>query len=193
MDFTDGVVELTETELRIASALADMAIARGGTFDDFQTPVYLRGLVDLDSHLVARACDALGREPRADYTPVVPPVGTIRQRVLDLARVDAAAESAAKLLPAPVSEPDEKPYFCLECRDEPYGWRVVWCRGVGSMASTGTPKDTTLTVLVCARRGSHPPHTYTERCTCYGVNPVSAAHRRRMHEAIQRRAQKARS
>lgn len=180
MDITHAIPELTEGELTIASALVDMAIARGGTFDDYQTPVYLRGLVDLDARLVARACEQIGLETRASYEQVVPAVGIIRARVVALSRDDAAKEAAAKLLPAPVAEPDEKPYFCLECRDEPHGWRTYWCRGKGPQAVIDQLERTG--VLPCARRHSHDPHTYVDRCGCYEVNPVSAAHRRRMAE-----------
>jgi len=181
--------DLTTSELTIASALADMAIARGGTFDDYQTPIYLRGLVDLDSQLVARACEALGLEPREDYTPVVPPVGTIRQRVGELARKDTAAEAAKKLLPLPVSEDNEKPYFCLDCRDEPYAWRVYRCGGRGKAAGMVGGEGA---VFACARRNDHAAHTYVERCGCYSTNPVSAEHRRRMDAAKAKRETKRR-
>lgn len=188
MDFTE-TVELTESELHIASALADMAIARGGTFDDYQTPVYLRGLVDLDAGLVGRACEQIGLEPRDPYSPVVPPVGTIRARVFALAREDTAKIAAAKLLPAPVAEPDEQPYFCLECRDEPNAWVVRWCRGRGKSAVVEST-DRGLAILPCARRDSHPPHSYAERCACLPSNPVIAGHRRRIRDAQQRKSER---
>lgn len=185
----DTTHELTESELTIASALADMAIARGGTFDDYQTPIYLRGLVDLDAALVARACEQLGLEPREDFTPVVPPVGTIRQRVERLAREDTAKAAAAKLLPLPKSEDDEPRYFCVACRDEPYGWRVFRCGGKGESAGLARGDGE---LYACSRRVDHYPHSYVERCACHGTNPVSAEHRRRMDEARVKRESRTR-
>jgi len=178
MELTD---QLSESELQIASALADMAIARGGTFDDYQTPIYLRALVDLDAGLVARACEAFGLEPREAYAPVVPAVGAIRQRVAQLAREDTARAAGAKLLPMPAREnPDEPTFFCRDCWDEPFGWRPLRCRGVGP--ASGELKSSE-PIRPCGRMKAHGAHTYVEQCACYGVNPVSAAHRRRMDEA----------
>lgn len=187
--------DITEHELAIASALADMAIARGGLLDDFQTPVYLRALVDLDPALIARACEAIGLERREDFEPVLPPVGTIRARVEQMAQEDAATAAAAKLLPPPVAEPDERPYFCLLCRDEPSAWRPYRCLGWGQAVAEESRDDERLTVLACARRTPHGSHTYVERCTCADVNPVIAAHKRRIaqHRAQQAPARRGRS
>lgn len=176
------------TELTIGNALVRLAAARGGLLDDVTSEVYLERLSRFDPFLVKRACEHWSDIPREDYQPVLPPVGALIETLEQFARDDRAELAAAKLLPAPVAEPDEKPYFCLDCHDEPYGWRSLWCRGVGQHASTSGPKDPNLGIRACARRQSHSSHTYVERCACFEVNPNSAAHRRRMAEHQQKKA-----
>ncbi len=183
----------TETTVAIAEAVLRLSIARGaGVVDDITGDVYVRGLLDLRADLVTSACDELGLEPRGEFKPAMPSLADIRGRVEALARDESAREASAKLLPAPVSEADEKPYFCLECRDEPFAWRSFWCRGIGQHASTTGPKDANLSSMLCARRGPHVSHTYVEKCGCASVNPVSAEHRRRMNEAKAKRETKRR-
>lgn len=177
-----------QTDLTIGDALVRLSAARGGLLDDVTSEVYLERLSRFDPLLVKRACEHWSDVPRQEFQPVLPPVGSLIDTVERFARDDAAKDAAAKLLPAPVAEPDEKPYFCLECHDEPYGWRSLWCRGVGLQASTGNPKDHTLSIRPCARRNSHYPHTYVERCACFDVNPNSAEHRRRMAEFANKKA-----
>lgn len=179
-----------QAALTVGDALVRLAAARGGLLDDVTSEVYLERLSRFDPHLVKRACEHWSDVPRQEYQPVLPPVGTLIETAERFAREDAAKESAARLLPAPVAEPDEKPYFCLECRDEPHGWRSFWCRGVGAFASGGGPDGTPIASRTCARRASHGPHVYVERCGCYDVNPNSAADRRRM-EAFRQRKQSA--
>ena len=174
-----------QTALTIGDALVRLAAARGGLLDDVTSEVYLERLSRFDPRLVRRACEHWSDVPRQEYQPVLPPVGRLIETVERLAREDAATASAAKLLPPPVAEPDEKPYFCLACRDEPYGWRAYWCRGRGQ-ASAGETSDRA-DVRVCGRRDSHAAHTYVERCGCYDVNPTSAASRRRIAEFHQRK------
>lgn len=174
------------TELTIGDALVRLAAARGGLLDDVTSEVYLERLSRLDALLVKRACEHWSDIPREDFQPVLPPVGLLIETAERFARDDQAQIAAAKLLPAPVREDDEKPYFCLECRDEPYGWRAYWCRGKGKSAVIDQPDRSG--VLPCARRDSHSPHSYVERCSCFDVNPNSAAHRRRITEFQQRKA-----
>lgn len=182
---------LTPDEIAIAAALGDMAIGRGGTLDEQQTPVYLRGLVEVNAAYVVRACRVLERARRQEYEPVVPAIGTIRALAEDLARADGERVARAKLLPPPVAEEDEKPYFCLDCRDEPSAWVTRWCRGHGRHVVVDEPSPR-YTVLPCGRRTSHGPHAWVESCACRSVNPVIHAHQQRMHAARDRKAHVAR-
>lgn len=187
MNSSAWLPEITESEIRLASALADMAIGRGGTFDDYQTPVYLRGLADLDVSLLERACRLLALEKRAEFEPVVPSIGVIRERAEQIGRQDTAQAAAAKLLPAPKREGDEPTYFCHECHDEPNGWRIFWCRGAGVelVVETRDRGD----VFPCARKDKHKPHAYADRCKCLPYNPVIAKARERQRAFVDRKAQ----
>lgn len=183
---------VTDAELVIASALAELAIARGGVLDEHQTPVYVRGLADLESGDVRAACDALAREPREDYGTVLPDVGTIRARAFEVARDRADEAARAKLLPPPRRRDDDEPTFhCLACFDEPNGWRQFWCPGSGALrvdVSQRHARHDGLAIAGCGRLKAHGPHAYTERCTCVDTNPVIAEHRRKQAEYQQRRA-----
>lgn len=186
-------VEHVESVTDIATAVLRLSIARGGgVLDDITGDVYVRGLMDLRADLVTEACDDLGLEPREDFKPAMPTVADIRARVDRIAREAAARDAAAKLLPAPVSEPDERPYFCLDCRDEPHAWRAFWCAGIGSAASRTGPTDPRRTVCPCSRRHPHAHHGYVERCQCADVNPIIAEHRRRIASFQEQRQERRR-
>jgi len=171
---------------RIGKALINLALARQASdFGDAGQRVYVPLLADLDAAMVAGACAWFARQPRADYTATMPSVGDLRAKASELAREARETAQRAKLLPLPASVDDEPRFFCTKCFDEPSGWRVCWCPGDGS-ARESEPNARALSTLVasCGRTGHggvpHQPHTYTERCSCWTVNPVIAKQRQRM-------------
>jgi hypothetical protein len=148
--------------VRMGSALAALAVARGGLLDDAQAVVYLRLLQGADPGLVERACEAIAREPRPEFDPLMPAVGAILERARTIHAEDAKVAARAKLLPLPKSEDDEPRYFCLDCHDESSGWRELNC-----------PEDR------CGRHERHYAHSYVVRCHCWQRNPVVAERRKR--------------
>lgn len=80
----------------------------------------------------------------------------------------------------------EPTYHCIDCKDEPNGWRVFWCPGVGDSHSGELLPGR----AICARRHDHYPHSYVERCGCIDTNPVIQTHRLRMREAAVKRVQR---
>lgn len=182
-------LDLTEAELRVAIALRDLAIARGGEMDGDQYAVYLRALADQTPALVERACAEIGIEPRGAFESVVPPVGQIRARVAELARRDRETDASRRLLPMPAdARPDREPtFFCLDCLDEPSGWRLWWCPGRGVRRTFERREDDVTPMAECARGAEHAPHAYAARCACVDTNPVIARHRQRLAEARHRR------
>jgi len=161
-------------DMQTANALANLAIARGGTLDDPTGLVYLRQLEDLSPDFVERACLRLANEPRGAYETTMPAVGTIRAAVGVLEREARAAEQALKLLPLPARESDEPTYFCTLCFDEPSAWRVFWCAGSPITAHLSADAKR-LPIYHCGRTKTHYAHSYTERCECLPTNPVIAA------------------
>lgn len=168
----------------VAEALSRLSIARGGSPDARVGEVYLDALDDLDADLVRRACDALARQPRAEFESALPSVGAIRVVAAKLIAQDADAQALSMLLPAPKDEANGPRYFCLDCRDEPSGWRIFDCRGIGEFASIETR-----TWTPCGRTKEHRPHSFAERCHCAPYNPVSKAARDRMAVARQKRGE----
>jgi len=73
-------------------------------------------------------------------------------------------------------------FYCADCQDEPSGWRIFECRGVGPFASTRDKP-----YFPCARLQEHGPHSYADRCHCLNTNPVTRAARERMVAAQERR------
>lgn len=149
-------------------ALKFLAVARQADPDFETSGVYLIALADLDSRLVMRACRQLALEPRLDFMPAMPAVGTIRALVAELARADAEAERHARYLPRPAS--DEPTYVCLTCLDG-YWVKSFWCPGRGSDQPKHARHDGLVT-RPCVRRNLHAPHTWTEKCSCVETNPV---------------------
>lgn len=176
-----------EWDLAVGSALAECAVARGGSRDDIEGDVYLRKLEDLDAELVRRALDAFALERRKEFESVIPSVGAIRSRCEELARQDAEQAAARKLLPMPASEADPRTlYFCLDCHDESSGWREMFCHGAStSKDPNARPYRLQIPTYYCGRKHGHVPHYYVERCACYETNPVIAKRR-----AAQSRPQK---
>ncbi len=89
---------------------------------------------------------------------------------------------------------DEPTYHCLDCYDEPNGWRVYWCQGDGEYRKSPQDKPAVekhATTRDCERNKAHYPHTYTERCGCFYTNPIRAAARERRKQAAQERAAQA--
>jgi len=170
----------------VADAVARLAIARAAEIDEFMSQVYVQTLEDLDAGLVRRACGYLARLERGEFESAMPSVGTIRNTCATIAAEDARA-NAQKLLGAmPKSDRAEPTYYCLDCHDEPSGWRVFTCRGVGEGASTADTKWTP-----CGRIKPHGAHSFAEKCVCLPYNPVSKAARDRMAVAQVKRTTRA--
>lgn len=169
-------------EMVVVEALSRLAIARGGVLDEITLSVYLDTLDDQSPQLVARACATLAKTPREEFGPVVPAVGTIRELVGKIAREDSEREAAKRLLPAPKRDSDEPVFFCLNCHDEPNGWSITWCPGVGDVREL-SPTDRALSTRICpcGQGQRHRAHTYAERCPCLETNPIIARHRERVH------------
>lgn len=167
---------------RRREALKFLAIARQvGDSDAGIGVVYLKGTEDLDPGVLERVCEQLGKEPRAEFAPTMPDLGTIRRRCEELARRDAEHVAASKVLPLPAHLDDHDPrtwVYCSDCRDESSGWREMFCTGGGERKDeTARPVDFKTPIYYCGRKVQHPPHAYTERCACYATNPVIAARR----------------
>lgn len=86
----------------------------------------------------------------------------------------------------PVFRPQDEPTFsCATCRDEPSGHVVFWCEGFGEYRVLGpSRRGSDLVVKFCRRTKLHPPHTFTDRCHCYGHN--ATVERRKQREREQR-------
>ena len=147
---------------RIGSALAALAVARGGLLDEAQAVVYLRLLQGSDPSLIERACEAIAKERRPEFDPLMPAVGTILARAQRVHRADAERTVITHLLPLPQSEDDAPVYFCRECLDESSGWHIRQCQ-----------------TIECGRPKRHAPHPYAIRCECWRRNPVVHARHQR--------------
>ncbi|MCR4375632.1 MAG: hypothetical protein NUW22_12365 [Acidobacteria bacterium] len=175
---------------RRREALKYLAVARQAEVDPAVGVVYQRGLEDIDAGLVERACEAFGKEPRADYKSALPELGALRARCEGLAREDAERAAATKLLPMPASEDDPRTwYFCQDCHDESSGWREYFCAGSGALKDPARrPYALTVPVYPCARKQGHAPHAYVEKCPCYATNPVIAKRREAQQQHTTQRA-----
>jgi hypothetical protein len=167
---------------RLQTALSFLSAARQADPDPETAVVYMTALSDISDDAIERACHELAKRPRKDFEPALPTVGTIRETALALQQADADLAARAKLLPWPSkAQPDEPTFFCVQCFDEPNGFRVFACPGVGDQrdATMGLAPDR----HPCGRPKSHRPHTYSERCGCVDTNPVIRAHRERARAA----------
>lgn len=63
---------------------------------------------------------------------------------------------------------------CLRCEDT--GFALSRCDGGSGLRGL---RDTHLPLARCAHCGPHKPHSYAERCSCAGTNPVLLARRER--------------
>ncbi len=165
----------------ISDAIARLAIARGSMVDDLTSDVYLDALADVSPELVRAACLELSKLPRADYETALPSVGTIREYCDRVAKRLESEAAAKRLLPVPKGDQDGPRVFCPHCQDEPSGWYLVWCHGSGQgFKSTPHERHADLEPCVCARRPSHPAHSWAVKCSCVDVNPIIAKSRARM-------------
>lgn len=164
-----------EVSADVRRALSALALAVNHGLEDEQLKVTAYALREVPASLVRRACLRLAETSKFWPRPV-----ELRECADEIARDDAQQAAAAKLLPLPASEDNEPRFFCLDCRDEPFGWRVFKCGGKGKAAGIARGDGT---VYACSRRKDHAAHSYVETCACAQTNPVSAAHRRRMDEA----------
>jgi|SRR5215831_12049974 len=169
----DHKISLQQSSEIIGNALAHLAIARGSLIDDaLQSRVYLEGLIDLDPHLVERACRALGLIKREPYEPVLPSVGTIRERVEIIAKEYAEQDRRALVAPMP-DDADNDPRSWIYCRDcEDNGWQTLWCPGThAETRAKSSDRNSTLKTRACDRPNAHPAHSYARRCDCRQRNP----------------------
>lgn len=168
-------------ELIIGEALARLAVARGGRIDAMQSDVYLDGLLDLPPDLVQRACLDIGKRPRVEFDSILPSVGEIRAEVETVRRTDVETDARRLLGSAPKNRGDEPTFYCLDCHDEPNGWRIYQCRGVGEVAKRGDGDYSP-----CGRTKTHTPHAFAELCACLPHNPVIARAKEQMRKARQK-------
>jgi len=75
----------------------------------------------------------------------------------------------------------EPTYECLDCKDEPNGWRMWWCPGV-ELAGRAQPDDITARHS-CGRTMAHAPHSYADRCPCLPTNQTIQRAKERMNAA----------
>ena len=80
-------------------------------------------------------------------------------------------------------ERDEPTYYCPVCLDEPSGWKVMACCGVGEAYRAEHGVVSAVETCACARRTDHGPHSYAERCACADTNPVILRYRQAREEA----------
>jgi hypothetical protein len=183
--------DFVPASLRIVNAIARLAIARSTEADDEVGQVYARGLTDLDPRYVERVCEELGREARKPFEPALPELGTIRARIVELAKAEAAEERFKALPPMPADSSDQDRRLwqhCRACGDEPSGWKLVWCCGSGGQrVETPHERHADFERQHCGLRKPHGPHSHAVRCTCHGNNPV-VAHRKQRLEAARRSA-----
>lgn len=163
----------------LLTALKALAIARSTEADEAVLAVYLHSLSDLDVELVTRACERLGKQPRLEYQAALPEVGLIRAEVAVIAREDREAARVRQLAPhTTTGDGDPRTWvYCTLCLDTSY--RNFRCDGGSGECGD---RDTALRIVRCARRHSHFPHSYSERCQCYDTNPVIARRRERQQE-----------
>lgn len=170
-------------------ALKFLSVARQAEMDFDASGVYLIALADLDPALVMRACRELAHEPRREFEAAMPPVGTIRARVEQLAREDAKAAREARYLPMPPDD-DEPRYICLQCHDG-YWVTSAWCPGSGSQkAATKHPRHEHLSYRLCDRRKGHAAHTWTWVCSCVATNPVIQKARESQRDRLEARGRR---
>jgi hypothetical protein len=157
-------------------ALVGLALALNHGLPEEQVSVFAFALKDLPLPLVRMATMRLAQTER-----FWPKVADVRAMVETLAREQRDAEARAKLaLPPPTSE-REPTFYCLACLDEPSGWRLWWCPGVGpSRTFDRSDRDTRMSMAECGRRMHHTPHTYAVKCECLPTNPVIAKARERL-------------
>jgi len=109
----------------------------------------------------------------------VPDVGTVRATVAAIAHEDSQAAKLKALAPMPMADDEGPRFFCLNCHDEPAGWRPFWCPGTGSGRTFDRPDRADGSTVECGKHRAHTAHQYVHRCECYETNPVIAEHRRR--------------
>jgi hypothetical protein len=165
----------------IAESIARLALARGADGDEFTSSVYLETLIDLDADVMRRACSGLSKQSRGEFESAMPSVGQIRERCAEIAQTDLETQQRMLLGAAPKSENHEPTFYCLDCQDEPNGWRESRCRGVAPFAASDDGKYSP-----CGRTHSHLPHPFVDRCRCLPHNPVIAAARDRMMKSVQK-------
>lgn len=169
-------------KVTVTKTLQNLAIARQAELLDGAIRVYLHILGGLAPRHISLACEQLASEPRAAYSTLMPPAGDIRALAEQVGLAEAETERLKRLMPLPVADVDGVRFFCLECYDESAGWRTHWCPGEGPQrvqADAKPDRHARLPISRCGHTRSHAAHTFSDRCACYDVNPVIAAHRAR--------------
>jgi hypothetical protein len=181
------MTDFVPASVRVGNAILRLAIARSTEIDEEATTVFVRGLLDLDPRHVEQVCEEIGREPRREFTPALPELGTIRARVVELAKAEASEQRFKALppMPADAAEQDRRLWLhCRACGDEPSGWKLVWCAGSGRQrAAEPTARFVDMDREHCGLRKEHAAHANTVRCSCHGNNPVVARRRERLDAA----------
>lgn len=162
----------------VRRSLAALAIARQADIDEPTLRLYAQMLAGCDEQDVATACGVVARQPRREYETALPAVGDLLVSVEQVKAERLEQAQRAKLLPKPAAKDDEPTYFCVDCYDEPSGWRSWRCGG---------PSAYGLLSRSCGRTKAHGPHDWVSRCACVERNPVIAEHRSRMAAARVRR------
>ncbi len=159
---------------RIGRALVRLGIARQSPCDEGTQQVYGEALVLFPPTVVETSCRTLSLEARPEFSTAFPDLGTIIAACT--AETERLKVDTLKLIAA--QRPEHEPtYYCLDCRDEPNGWRIWFCRGVNE---TRTILTQGLSVHACGRMQDHPAHTYAEPCACLPHNPEIARAKARM-------------
>lgn len=173
---------MSTPELRRREALKFLIVARQADADPAVGVVYLTALADIAPEFLEAACHQLALQPREDYKPAMPDVGTIRALAEVVAREALEAARLSRLLPAPAARDDEPRFFCQDCLDEANGWAVAWCFGAGAHRVHPDAKPDRCArspIASCGRDGLHGPHEWAHRCHCWQANPVIESRRQR--------------
>ena len=167
---------------RITRSLVKLGIARQSPCDEGTQQVYGEALVLFVPAIVEAACRTLSLEARPEYSTAFPDLGTIVQACRD----EEAKRKADTLKLIASKRPEHEPtYYCPDCRDEPNGWRIWWCRGIPQTLEI-IPKSPH--VHACGRMQEHPAHTYAEPCACIPHNPEIARAKERMNASRQKKS-----
>lgn len=164
---------------RTLKALVNLSLARQAEFGEATQRVYEHILRDTAPELVARACERLASQPRADYKSAMPEAGEIKAVATEIAAQDRVEAARQRVLPAPSDDDPRTWRYCNACDDS--GWEEFWCVGDSSIPQPDYRLH--LTARDCGRPREHTSHTYVQRCDCINRNPVIA--RRRELEAQQ--------